>query len=719
MATPLPDSPRSSIDRPPAYTARETPAYDDSPSLTAAFANLQLKEVADKPTIDQCLAHLKLLEAFHQLREDVATTDGLYGIDDGFIYAVHPGQENRTQQAALLLKLREKRWAIYVTKAAKRYERWWQKTTPTGTSMPTQHGLIGVYMTWGQNEGTARYHNNSLPPLDVLMVWHAHLLNPRDFLEDCIRYGRTPFWNTGLPLATIDTCINNDNLEYNAGDQAPTYFTETTGLPWNSLEDNTQFVLQCTGCSQSMHVPWTTASSLNSWKGPNPGELETGFADPHFMAICKECQVPCDHDALRAQKFRLDCKALLDNNLPMPGTILDLQGRPDPPEFGNSIDTHPGLFPNRLLKAGLATSILDILHPSRRSHWSPTSTVNSIRTQIETGLDDKAMLEKARGGIFPPSREEKVAVRKMMSRYWTNSSIFALDLVGAVIRQGSFIEKMHAIDWLHSPAVRSTMQRLLLKYDRHTHQLCPPKYYRHCISKTSRFVDHDDKIPATTITTSFEWTSLIYQTMFQEPYSECTCWYCEAIRESHTPSTARIIFRRGTHKKIQKYLSRISNEKCGPHISAHNSIESSDREATALAITQKQKLDRMYDKVRKRQEKNGQKPADRNNASAAGCTYPYDVPIIVPYYTPYMADPYITGGLYASDPSCGSYAAGATGNCCQGTCGGGVALGACIAEGGLGGPWGGGCGTGQSGGDDGGADGGGDGGCGGGCGGCG
>lgn len=165
MATPLPDSPRSSIDRPPAYTARETPAYDDSPSLTAAFANLQLKEVADKPTIDQCLAHLKLLEAFHQLREDVATTDGLYGIDDGFIYAVHPGQENRTQQAALLLKLREKRWAIYVTKAAKRYERWWQKTTPTGTSMPTQHGLIGVYMTWGQNEGTARYHNNSLPPL--------------------------------------------------------------------------------------------------------------------------------------------------------------------------------------------------------------------------------------------------------------------------------------------------------------------------------------------------------------------------------------------------------------------------------------------------------------------------------------------------------------------------------------------------------------------------
>ncbi len=51
-------------------------------------------------------------------------------------------------------------------------------------------------------------------------------------------------------------------------------------------------------------------------------------------------------------------------------------------------------------------------------------------------------------------------------RYWDNSSPFALDLVGAVIRQGSFIEKMHNIDWLHSPALPSTMKRLLVKYQR-------------------------------------------------------------------------------------------------------------------------------------------------------------------------------------------------------------------------------------------------------------
>jgi len=43
--------------------------------ITAAFSNLNLARPHDKlqkPTANQCLAHLKLLEAFHQLRQDIA-----------------------------------------------------------------------------------------------------------------------------------------------------------------------------------------------------------------------------------------------------------------------------------------------------------------------------------------------------------------------------------------------------------------------------------------------------------------------------------------------------------------------------------------------------------------------------------------------------------------------------------------------------------------------
>jgi hypothetical protein len=68
-----------------------------------------------------------------------------------------------------------------------------------------------------------------------------------------------------------------------------------------------------------------------------------------------------------------------------------------------------------------------------------------------------------------PSRIAKgsrIAVRKVLSHYWDNSSVFGIDLVGAVLRQGTFVQKMHKLDWLHSPNIMSTVQRLIVKYHR-------------------------------------------------------------------------------------------------------------------------------------------------------------------------------------------------------------------------------------------------------------
>lgn len=59
-----------------------------------------------------------------------------------------------------------------------------------------------------------------------------------------------------------------------------------------------------------------------------------------------------------------------------------------------------------------------------------------------------------------------MAIRKVLSHYWDNSSIFGIDLVGAVLRQGTFVQKMAKLDWLHSPSVLTTMQRLIVKYHR-------------------------------------------------------------------------------------------------------------------------------------------------------------------------------------------------------------------------------------------------------------
>lgn len=86
----------------------------------------------------------------------------------------------------------------------------------------------------------------------------------------------------------------------------------------------------------------------------------------------------------------------------------------------------------------------------------------------------------------------------------------------------------------------------------HTHQLSPRSYYDYTVEKTTknndsvtgkdgRFIDHDDKINETKLTSSFEWTSKIYQETYHEVYSECTCWYCESIRVSHISSVGKLL----------------------------------------------------------------------------------------------------------------------------------------------------------------------------------
>lgn len=121
-------------------------------------------------------------------------------------------------------------------------------------------------------------------------------------------------------------------------------------------------------------------------------------------------------------------------------------------------------FPNRLLKHGLNVALIECTE----AHQHRRATVSDIRDVIEKGINDPVVLGKA--GLTKGKkmlRAERVSIRKMMSRYWENSSIFALDLIGAVIRQGTFIEKMHSIDWIHSPALASTEQRLMEKYYRY------------------------------------------------------------------------------------------------------------------------------------------------------------------------------------------------------------------------------------------------------------
>ncbi len=145
-------------------------------------------------------------------------------------------------------------------------------------------------------------------------------------------------------------------------------------------------------------------------------------------------------------KFVDDTKALLSKGTPMPGTLLDPRpGLPDlvPTDIRGSFHSHT--FPNRMIKKVLRSQVLELIKPG----ITPAPDMETVRRLIEAVLSNQQAL-KAVNGLDGPMVALKyyrldpvtrISVRKLMSRYWENYSLFALDLGGAVMRQGIFVDK--------------------------------------------------------------------------------------------------------------------------------------------------------------------------------------------------------------------------------------------------------------------------------------
>jgi hypothetical protein len=389
------------------------------------------------------------------------------------------------------------------------------------------------------------------------MVLHSHMLNPRAFLEDCLRFGLRGLWLAGMPWRHINAAIDTD-FNYNVSDDGKTSWTAKTDRQWENQDDEMVKKMKCPYCSTALSIPWTTCGLDETYKGDKPpGLIGSGYGDGKLDYQCSGCSKTINKELLSVVKFVTDSKALFFKTYPMPGTILDLSsGMPElPPISELQRQILPRTFPNRMITKKLRSQVLGLVTPSS----PPGTSMERVKQLIERVLDDDdtvraidgfdTIADKFKRYALGPS--SKMVVRKMMSRYWENFSPFALDLCGAVMRQGIFVEKMYRIDWLHSPSASPTMQRLLGKYHRffslmaantkkvcvptldidlawHTHQLSPAAYYKFSKAKTLKFIDHDDKIDEEKLSTSFEWTSKAYQEAYGEVYSECTCWYCES-----------------------------------------------------------------------------------------------------------------------------------------------------------------------------------------------
>lgn len=222
------------------------------------------------------------------------------------------------------------------------------------------------------------------------------------------------------------------------------------------------------------------------------------------------------------------------------------------------------------------------------------------------------------------------------------------------------------------------------------------------MAETKKFLNHDDKISSSSLHVSFTFTAQAYEKKYAQPYSECSCWYCECVREPLRSNFLSKLSSRNSPLSITSLEAKgfTNDTALGPHVSAHNAYAVSDSKTAAQRRRELEALDVQYAKVCKRYKKQKRsEPPKRDpnsnpqDAYAYG-SYGYPVPQPTYAYIPYEADSTACEWAVFGSEDPGSCAAG---TCCNGasmgSCAGGYGTPGCAAScGGQGGADGG-CGT--------------------------
>ncbi|KAI1122936.1 hypothetical protein F5Y10DRAFT_252890 [Nemania abortiva] len=179
------------------------------------------------PTVAECAAHLELLQAFRHIRIQVQTStklDNALGIKPKtrIVYRkrrVYQGYKSNWIREEVKLgdetfeKRRGSKWPLYLKLAAARFLSWidFVEDEFNQPSMPNQSLRV--------------------PPIDILMVWHAFLLNPewfRSFKQRKLEYLSTvPF-----PWDQIHAAIDSENRHwpFKLSEEDQAWFQEKTLL---------------------------------------------------------------------------------------------------------------------------------------------------------------------------------------------------------------------------------------------------------------------------------------------------------------------------------------------------------------------------------------------------------------------------------------------------------------------------------------------------------
>lgn len=348
-------------------TRLEPPSPEDLEALDSAFSSLDLPDNSGQVTIDTCLVHLKLLAAFQTLKEEIEYEGELGGISDSRAEDAASREAIGKQNS----ETRQKRWSVFVARAVDRYEAWWN--SPRGaplTELDMASETSPKYASF--TDGTERFSwgPRVLPPLDVLLVWHSHMLNPKDYLEDCLRSGLRGLWTSGMPWKLVNRAIDSQ-FTYTVDVACMAAWESLTGRKWARVVDAPCKSVKCPSCFELEQVLWTTWGLGESDTRNRPGQ---GYCDDNLKFHCSQCITTMDKPFLELSRFIDDFEGLLTDGRPMPGTILDKESgmqTVDQEKNFKWTKAYQRTFPNRLVGKGLKSELLDLLRPDEPRQCIP------------------------------------------------------------------------------------------------------------------------------------------------------------------------------------------------------------------------------------------------------------------------------------------------------------------------------------------------------------
>ncbi|KIK96103.1 hypothetical protein PAXRUDRAFT_826337 [Paxillus rubicundulus Ve08.2h10] len=436
---------------------------------------------------EQVKGYLRLLRAFHNLR-----------------ITVEDCKDHRIPGYAMKMD-KDGRWRWFVHLAIDRFEGWVRSL---------------------QFVPLEKFVTKHLPPLDVWMVWHAYLLSPCWYAEDCERLVILKELRL-LNMLVVGSMDIGKIVRQKPSSSRATSWHKQTGTPFDPFEAMSKKVykeMECPRCRTQVYAP-----SIN--------DDGTGFAQERFSAQCPlpGCRLRITKENLAVAKF------VRDLTEPDGGHQHYIAGSLFAPS-GNRDVRQAKVIKGQLIRsaqfAGFRPSTSD--ERLARLDW-----VKDIKEYVGYSLE---RLKEAISNAL--NSHPEALVSRILSAY-TDGSLFSIDLVGAVLRQCFFTQKMDEIGWIKPGAFSEgdkieILEQSVVRYHAfldlmtahssfmpvptldidlvwHTHQLMANRYGIDCEMYVGRYVNHELSVAESHLSSAFDDTCRAWQTRYQVPYMQCGC----------------------------------------------------------------------------------------------------------------------------------------------------------------------------------------------------